>query len=65
MSKKDAIKYFEDKNQPYKVEILDELEDGNITFYSHGDFTDLCKGGHTESTGQVGAFKLHKVAGAI
>lgn len=64
VSKKDAIKYFEDLNQTYKVEILDELEDGNITFYSHGDFTDLCKGGHTESTGQVGAFKLHKVAGA-
>jgi threonyl-tRNA synthetase len=64
VSKEDAIKYFEEKNQPYKVEILNELEDGNITFYSHGDFTDLCKGGHTDSTGQVGAFKIHKVAGA-
>lgn len=64
VSKSDAIKYFDDLNQTYKVEILNELEDGDITFYSHGDFTDLCKGGHTESTGQVGAFKLHKVAGA-
>ena len=64
VSKVDAIKYFEEKNQPYKVEILNELEDGDITFYSHGDFTDLCKGGHTASTGKVGAFKLHRVAGA-
>ena len=64
VSKAEAIKYFEGKNQPYKVEILNELEDGDITFYSHGDFTDLCKGGHTESTGKVGAFKLDRVAGA-
>ncbi len=64
VAKAEAIQYFEKLNQPYKVEILQELEDGAITFYSHGEFTDLCKGGHTETTGQVGAFKLNKVAGA-
>src|SRR5690606_28077502 len=53
-----------ERNQPYKVEILHELEDGKITFYSHGDFTDLCKGGHTQKTGEAGVFKLDRVAGA-
>lgn len=64
ISKDEAISFWQEQNQPYKVEILQELADGSITHYSHGEFTDLCKGGHTESTGQVGAFKLHKVAGA-
>ncbi|MEK7529570.1 MAG: threonine--tRNA ligase, partial [Patescibacteria group bacterium] len=64
VSKGEALKYWEAQNQPYKVEILQDLEDGSITFYSHGDFTDLCRGGHTESTKQVGSFKLDRVAGA-
>ena len=64
VSTDEAIAYFEEQNQPYKVEIIKELGDKKITFYSHGEFTDLCKGGHTESTGQVGAFKLDRVAGA-
>lgn len=64
VSKKEATKYWKKAKQPYKLEILKELEDGKITFYTHGDFTDLCRGGHTESTGQVGAFKLDRVAGA-
>jgi threonyl-tRNA synthetase len=64
VSKAEALTYWEEKNQPYKVEILQDLEDGSITFYSHGDFTDLCRGGHTATTKQVGAFKLDRIAGA-
>lgn len=64
VSKADAKKHWEAQNQPYKLEILQDLEDGTITFYSHGDFTDLCRGGHTHSTKQVGAFKLDRIAGA-
>lgn len=65
VNKQEAVAFWQERNQPYKVEILQELpDDATITHYSHGEFTDLCKGGHTESTGQVGAFKLNKVAGA-
>lgn len=64
MSKSDALKYWEEKNQPYKVELINDLEDGTITFYTHGDFTDLCRGPHVQSTKNMGVFKLDRVAGA-
>lgn len=64
ISKTEAIKFWQEKNQPYKVEILQDLEDGSITHYSHGKFTDLCRGGHTDTTRNVGAFKLDRIAGA-
>lgn len=64
VAKKESVQYWEGKNQPYKVEILQDLEDGHITHYSHGDFTDLCRGGHTDTTKHVGAFKLDRIAGA-
>lgn len=84
----DAIKWAEDKKQPYKVELLNDLKRAgttaakdldaaelglaaevesaveNVSFYTNGDFTDLCRGPHVESTGVVGAFKLQRVAGA-
>lgn len=62
--KEDAIAYFEDKGDPYKVELLQDLEDGNITFYSQGNFTDLCRGPHIPNTGFIKAAKLMNVAGA-
>lgn len=64
----DAIKWCKSANQPYKVELLDDLEEegAKITFYTNGDFTDLCRGGHVANTGDVlpDTFKLTKVAGA-
>ena len=51
-------------DQPYKLELIDEIEDSTVGHFSHGDFEDLCRGGHTETTGQVGAFKLDRIAGA-
>ena len=84
----DGIKWAEDANQPYKVELLNDLKRAgttiakdldasemgtiaegdsaieNVSFYTDGDFTDLCRGPHVESTGNVGAFKLMRVAGA-
>ena len=64
ISKKDAIAYFTQKEDPYKLELLNELEDGNITFYSQGNFTDLCRGPHIPHTGFIKAVKLMNVAGA-
>lgn len=64
VAKKDAIAYFEDKGDPYKVELLQELQDGAITFYQQGNFVDLCKGPHIPSTGAIKAVKLLNVAGA-
>jgi len=53
------------KGEPYKQELIDELPEGEkITVYRHGDFTDLCRGPHVKTTGEIGAFKLLKVAGA-
>lgn len=52
------------KDQPFKLELLAEIEDGNITQCTHGDFTDLCRGGHVNHTGELGAFKLTSIAGA-
>jgi len=64
ISKKDAIKYFKDKGDPYKIELLDKLKDGSITFYQQGDFVDLCKGPHIPHTGFIKAIKLTKVSAA-
>ncbi len=66
MSRKDAIKLFSDKGENYKVEIIKDLpESEELKVYYHGDWFDLCKGPHLESTGKIGkAFKLTKVAGA-
>ena len=64
ISKQDAISYFKDKNDPYKLELLEGLEDGQITFYTQGNFTDLCRGPHVPNTGYIKAVKLMNVAGA-
>ena len=66
MSREDAIKLFSDKGENYKVEIIKDLpESEELKVYYHGDWFDLCKGPHLESTGKIGkAFKLTKVAGA-
>ena len=64
ISKKEAIAYFTQKEDPYKLELLNDLEDGNITFYSQGNFTDLCRGPHIPHTGFIKAVKLMNVAGA-
>ncbi|MBP7810244.1 MAG: threonine--tRNA ligase [Bacteroidia bacterium] len=64
VSKADAIKYFTDKADPYKLELIDGLADGTITFYTQGDFTDLCRGPHIPNTGFIKAVKLLRVAGA-
>lgn len=64
VSKADAIEYFKDKGDEYKLELLEGLEDGSITFYQQGNFTDLCRGPHIPNTGFVKAVKLMSVAGA-
>ncbi len=64
VSKADAVKYFTDKGDPYKLEIIDRLNDGEITFYTQGNFTDLCRGPHIPNTGFIKAAKLTNVAGA-
>ncbi|MBP1668522.1 MAG: threonine--tRNA ligase, partial [Bacteroidetes bacterium] len=64
ISKKDALEYFTRKGDEYKVELIGELEDGTITLYKHGDFTDLCRGPHLPETGYIKAIKLTSVAGA-
>lgn len=62
--KADAIKYFTEKNDPYKLELIEGLEDGQITFYTQGNFTDLCRGPHIPHTGHIKAIKLTSIAGA-
>lgn len=64
VSKKEAIDYFTRKGDGYKLELLDGLEDGTITFYQQGNFTDLCRGPHIPGTGAIKAVKLLNVAGA-
>jgi threonyl-tRNA synthetase len=64
VSKADAIEYFKEKGDEYKLELLEGLEDGSITFYQQGNFTDLCRGPHIPNTGFVKAVKLMSVAGA-
>ncbi len=63
ISKAEAISYYKDKN-PYKVDLIENLEDGTITFCDHSTFTDLCRGGHIPNTGIVKAVKILSVAGA-
>ncbi len=64
ISKEDALKFFGDKNETYKVELIDELEDGTITTYTQGDFTDLCRGPHVPNTSYIKAVKILTAAGA-
>jgi len=64
VSKADAIKYFTEKDDQYKLELIDGLEDGQITFYQQGNFTDLCRGPHIPNTGFFKAIKLTNIAGA-
>lgn len=64
ISKADAIAYYAERENQYKLELIDELEDGTITFYTQGEFTDLCKGPHIPHTGFIKAVKLTKIAGA-
>ena len=64
VSKQDAVAYFKTKEDPYKLELLEGLEDGAITFYTQGEFTDLCRGPHIPNTGFIKAVKLTAVAGA-
>jgi threonyl-tRNA synthetase len=64
ISKADAIAYFKKKNDEYKLELIDGLEDGTITFYTQGNFTDLCRGPHIPNTGFIKAIKLMSIAGA-
>jgi threonyl-tRNA synthetase len=63
-SKADALAYYEKENNPYKIELISNLEDGTITFCDHSTFTDLCRGGHIPNTGIIKAVKIMSVAGA-
>jgi len=62
VTKQEALEFF--RNEPYKLEMISDLEDGTISFYSQGEFTDLCRGPHVPDTGFVRALKLMKVSGA-
>jgi threonyl-tRNA synthetase len=64
VSKADAIKYFEKKGDEYKLELLQDLEDGTISLYHQGNFTDLCRGPHIPSTGLIKAVKITAISGA-
>ncbi len=64
ISKADAIAYFTERNDPYKLDLLEGLQDGNITLYEQGNFTDLCRGPHIPNTAAIKAIKLTNIAGA-
>jgi len=64
VSKADAIEYFTEKDDEYKLDLIKDLADGSITFYTQGNFTDLCRGPHIPNTGFIKAVKLMNVAGA-
>lgn len=64
VSKADAVKYFTDKGDEYKIDLLQDLEDGSITFYKQGNFTDLCRGPHIPDTSFIKAAKVMNIAGA-
>jgi threonyl-tRNA synthetase len=64
ISRDEAIRYYKEKGDEYKLDLLERLEDGTITFYSQGNFTDLCRGPHIPSTGFVKAAKILNIAGA-
>jgi len=63
-SKADALKFYKDQNNPFKVELIENLEDGTITFCDHDTFTDLCRGGHIPNTGIIKAVKLMSASGS-
>lgn len=63
-TKAEALEYYKSENNPYKVELIENLEDGTITFCDHATFTDLCRGGHIPNTGIIKAFKVLSIAGA-
>ena len=64
IGKADALKYFEEKQDEYKIELINDLDDGSITFYQQGNFVDLCRGPHLPDTSKIKAIKLTNVAGA-
>lgn len=64
VTKEEALDFFTKKGDEYKIELINDLEDGTITFYNHGNFTDLCRGPHLPNTGYIKAIKILKVAGA-
>ena len=64
ISKAEALEYFNKKGDEYKLDLLQQLQDGSITFYTQGGFTDLCRGPHIPHTGFIKAIKLTSVAGA-
>eukprot|EP01029_Cantina_marsupialis_P011698 TRINITY_DN25_c0_g1_i10.p3 TRINITY_DN25_c0_g1~~TRINITY_DN25_c0_g1_i10.p3 ORF type:complete len:651 (+),score=116.96 TRINITY_DN25_c0_g1_i10:2831-4783(+) len=64
VTKEEALAFFGERNEEYKVELINELEDGTISFYQQGNFTDLCRGPHLPNTGYIKAIKLNSVAGA-
>ncbi len=64
VSKADALKYFTGKGDEYKLELINDLQDGSITFYEQGNFVDLCRGPHLASTAPIKAIKLTNIAGA-
>jgi threonyl-tRNA synthetase len=64
VSKADALDFYKNQDNPFKVELIENLTDGDITFCDHSNFTDLCRGGHLPNTGFIKAFKLLSIAGA-
>ncbi len=64
LSKKEALKFFEEKGEKYKQELIDEIEDEKVSIYTQGEFADLCRGPHVGSTGDIKSFKLLSVAGS-
>jgi len=64
VSKEEALSYYKEQDNTYKVELIEGLEDGDITFCDHSNFTDLCRGGHIPNTGIIKAIKIMNVAGA-
>ncbi len=64
ISKADAIENVRDRNEEYKVELISELEDGTISTYTQGNFTDLCRGPHLPNTAPIKAVKITSLAGA-
>ena len=64
VTKDEALTYYKDQDNIYKVELIEGLEDGDITFCDHSNFTDLCRGGHIPNTGIIKAIKIMNVAGA-
>ena len=64
MGRQEAMAYFQEKGEPYKVEILSDIVEGTVSLYEQGSFVDLCRGPHVPSTGYIKAFKLLSVAGA-